>query len=81
MRTTLTLDEDVAAKLRAEMAARGTTFKETVNVVLRRGLEAPTQEELARPFRIEPRSMGLCPGLQLDDVAGLIDLLDGAARR
>lgn len=81
MRTTLTLDEDVAAKLREEMAKSGTTFKETVNVVLRRGLEAPTEKELARPFRIEARSMGLRPGLQLDDVAGLLDLLDGAARR
>lgn len=81
MRTTLTLDDDVAAKLKVEMQRRGSTFKETVNQFLRRGLEAPRPEELARPFRIEPRSLGLRPGVQLDDVAGLLDALDGPARR
>ena len=47
MRTTLTLNDDVAAKLREEGARRGTTFKATVNSCLRRGLEAPTEEDLA----------------------------------
>ena len=42
LRTTLTLDEDVAAKLREETRRRNTSFKETVNACLRRGLEAPT---------------------------------------
>lgn len=81
MRTTLTLDEDVAERLKAEMHRRGETLKETVNQCLRRGLEAPRPEDLARPFRVEPRSLGLRPGVQLDDVAGLLDALDGPARR
>ena len=38
MRTTLTLDDDVAAKLRAEARKSGRSFKETVNQVLRLGL-------------------------------------------
>lgn len=81
MRTTLTLDEDIAAKLKIEMQRRGATFKETVNDFLRRGLEAPRAEEQARPFRVEPRDLGLRPGVRLDDVAGLLDALDGPARR
>ena len=81
MRTTLTLDEDVAAKLREETRQRKTSFKETVNACLRRGLEAPTDEELARPFIIESRRMGLRPGLDVDDIGGLLDLLDGPTRR
>ena len=81
MRTTLTLDDDVAAKLRAETQRRNRSFKETVNACLRRGLEAPTDEELARPFTVEPRRMGLRAELDLDDVGGLLDLLDGPTRR
>jgi len=81
MRTTLTLDDDVAEKLKGEMHRRGTTFKETVNDFLRRGLEEPRPEDMARPFRVQPRSLGLRPGVQLDDVAGLLDALDGPARR
>lgn len=77
MRTTLTLEDDVVEKLKREMHRRGTSFEETVNQCLRRGLEEPRPENLTRPFRVEPRSLGLRPGVQLDDVAGLLDALDG----
>ena len=79
MRTTVTLDEDVVAKLRDRMNRSGTTFKETLNVCLRRGLEQPTDEDLSRPFTVEARSMGLRAGIDLDDIGGLLDLLDGPA--
>ena len=81
MRTTLTLDEDVAAKLQEETLRRKTSFKTVVNDCLRRGLEAPSEAELAAPFSVEPRPMGLRAGLDLDDIGGLLELLDGAARR
>ena len=81
MRTTLTLDEDVAVRLREETRRRKTNFKETVNACLRRGLEAPADEELAAPFTVESRRMGLRAGIDLDDVGGLLDLLDGPTRR
>ena len=55
MRTTLTLDDDVADKLR-ELASRSkASFKATVNDVLRRGLTAQERVAAARePFRLEP---------------------------
>jgi hypothetical protein len=81
VRTTLTLDDDVAVKLEAERRRRGTSFKETLNAVLRRGFEMPPPEELATTFRVESRPMGLRPGLRLDDIGGLIEELDGPARR
>lgn len=81
MRTTLTLDDDVAAKLRKETRRSGKSFKATVNACLRRGLEAPTEQELAAPFTVEPRRMGLRAGFDLDDAGGLLDLLDGPAER
>lgn len=81
MRTTLTLDEDNAAKLRDEMARTGRSLKETVNECLRRGFETPTEDDLATRFTVRPRAMGVRPGYDLDDVGGLLDLLDGETRR
>ena len=81
MRTTLTLDEDNAAKLRDEMARTGRSLKETVNECLRRGFESPTEDDLATRFTVRPRAMGVRPAYDLDDVGGLLDLLDGEAQR
>jgi predicted transcriptional regulator len=63
MRTTITLDPDIAAKLRSLARERGTTFKAVVNSVLRRGLSE--EEVSARPFRVDTRSLGLRPGVDL----------------
>jgi plasmid stability protein len=64
MRTTLTLDPDVEAKLRALARERRMSFKAAVNSVLRRGLAE--ERPAARPFAVAARSMGLKPGIDLD---------------
>lgn len=71
MRTTLTIDDDVAAKLRHEMAKSQRSLKEVVNIFLRRGLQAPRDEDLASPFTVKARPMGLRSGFDLDDIGGL----------
>jgi ribosomal protein L10 len=81
VRTTLTIDDDVAAGLREEMRRSGVSFKIALNTVLRRGLEAPREEDLATPFRVEARDLGLRAGNRLDDISGLLDALDGASCR
>ncbi len=82
MRTTITLDEDVAAKVKAEMRRSGKSFKETINEVLRRGLLPRRQPGPRRPFRIRARDLGaLRPGLSLDDVAGLLERVEGEQHR
>ena len=43
MRTTLTLDPDVAARLQKETAKGDRTFKQIVNDALRRGLDSPAK--------------------------------------
>ena len=64
MRTTLTLDDDVAAKLRALAHRRGVPFKEVVNSVLRRGLTAQeSRAEDSRPFRVEVFRSRFRPGV------------------
>ncbi|MFZ5481859.1 MAG: antitoxin [Myxococcota bacterium] len=71
MRTTLTLDADVHARLEEYARATRTSFKEAVNRVLRRGLvaeDAPSERFVVRTY-----PGGLAPGV---DPARLNQLLD-----
>jgi hypothetical protein len=82
MRTTLTLDDDVAAKLKVESRRAGRPFREIVNETLRRGLASRRLTSRRQPFRIEARDLGnLKPGLSLDNVAELIEQVEGSAFR
>jgi len=53
VRTTLTIDDDVAAAIRRRQAARGTALKDEINELLRAGLAA----EPAEPERWDPPSV------------------------
>ncbi|HYH45329.1 MAG TPA: DUF2191 domain-containing protein [Thermoanaerobaculia bacterium] len=80
MRTTLTLDDDVAAKLKAESRQAGRSFRDVVNETLRRGLAQ--RRAAPRPFKVTARDLGnLRPGLSLDNVAELIEQLEGPLQR
>ena len=69
MRTTITLDADVADRLHALARERGISFKQAVNTILRRGLhDGPGSAE---PFRVEPRALRLRPGIDLDKALAL----------
>jgi hypothetical protein len=81
MRTTLTLDDDVAAKLRAESRRSGRPFRDVVNETLRRGL-ANRRTAPRQPFTVTARDLGsLRPGLSLDNVAELIERVEGSLHR
>jgi hypothetical protein len=76
MRTTVTLDPDVEAKLRALARERGLTFKEALNASLRLGLAG--SDERARPYRVPTHPMGLRPGIDLDRALALAGELEDA---
>lgn len=82
MRTTLTLDSDVAALLQRVRDARGATLKEAVNEALRRGLKQmsePAPESQRR--RTEVVSLGRCLIGDLDNVAEALAIAEGEAFR
>ncbi len=81
MRTTLTLDDDVQAKLEAEARRAGKSFKEVVNYYLRLGMTARQAYEPRRKFMVRARPMGLRDGLSAASVAGLLEELEGPAHR
>lgn len=70
----MTLDEDVAARLREVARERGQSFKEALNAALRTGLSAPT----SRRYRVRSRPMGLRPGIDLDKALSLAGELEDA---
>ena len=79
MRTTLTLDDDVAALVRQELRRSGGSFKSTVNSLLRKGLANGNGER--KPFVVTPLPLGLREGLSYDKVEDLIEALEGPMHR
>lgn len=77
MRTTPTLDEDVDTKLRALCRRTGESFETVVNRTLREGLDARASRTPTQPFRVQARPLRLRTGIDLDDVAELLERIDG----
>jgi hypothetical protein len=66
MRTTLTIDDKLAAALKKRAFETGKSFKEVVNEVLRTGLTANQTLPKPKPFKVKPVSMGQpLPGINL----------------
>jgi hypothetical protein len=63
MRTTVTLDPDVEARLREVARERGVSFKEALNTAVRAGLMAARGQ---REYRTPSRPLGLLAGVNLD---------------
>ena len=82
MRTTLTPDDDIAAKLKTESQRTGQPLREIVNETLRRGLESRRATAQWRAFKVTARDLGnLKPGLSLDNIAELIEHVEGSFHR
>jgi len=68
MRTTLTLDDDVAAMLLRVQKTTDATLKDVVNEALRCGLERMSQPAAAKPrFETRPADLGKCYFPNLDN--------------
>ena len=78
MRTTLTLDRDVAARLKSEVRRTGRPLKIVVNEALKRGLGLAGKQGRAPRFEVQPHAFGVQPGVDLDRLNQLVDELDVA---
>jgi hypothetical protein len=79
MRTTLTLDDDLAETLNRKARHSGRSFKEVVNAAIRRGLALgePLAENHGQAFVVHPQACGLMPGIDPLRFNQLLDQLDG----
>ena len=77
MRTTLTLDDDVAALLKKEVRKSGEPFKQVLNRYLRLGLTA-SKQPARKPFKVKPWNLKLPP---FEKVEELLEHLEGPDHR
>lgn len=83
MRTTVTLDDDVAQTIKEEMrTGGGKTFKKAVNDLIRLGRHKKREQKKARkPFKVRSFNMGVYPHLNYDNIGELLDQVEGPFHR
>ena len=82
MRTTITLEDDVAASLKRLEKRRGVKFKALVNEALRQGIKclmAPPKKRGV--FRTRSVDLGSCRGANVDNIAEVIAVAEGESFR
>ena len=79
IRTTVTLDDDVVARVKRESQSRGASFRDTLNDLLRTALMVDSKP--GRALRIRPTPMGQKPGLNYDNIESLIEYGEGERHR
>jgi hypothetical protein len=76
MRTTLTIDDDLAGLLKRRARELGLPFREVVNRTLRAGLGEAAKSRRKAPPRTIPHAFGFRPGIDLDKLNQLADELE-----
>jgi hypothetical protein len=77
MRTTLTLDPDVAAKAKKSGAKLRKPFKQIINAALRIGLDEMLKPPRSKSYHTKARPLGLRRGLSYDNIAELLVRAEG----
>jgi hypothetical protein len=77
VRTTLTLDPDVAIQLERIRRRRGVPLKRVVNDALREGLSRLDEPAPAERFRTRTVSVGRLRLSNLDDVSAALEFAEG----
>ena len=75
MRTTLTLDDDIAHSLKEQARLLNKPFKQVVNDALRRGM-SPAVGETRAPYRVRPLHGGFAAGVDPEKLNQLNDELE-----
>jgi hypothetical protein len=74
MRTTIDLDPDVDARLRALARERGVSLRAVINEALRNGVSAAGHP--SEPYTLPSRRLGVRPGIDLDKALALASDLE-----
>lgn len=82
MRTTLTLDDDVADYLKEQSGIRGVSFKQVVNQVIRQGMTESGVPRKTEEFQVVPHDSEFLPGIdymRLNQISDELEADDFAA--
>lgn len=81
MRTTVTIDDDIATLLKREMRRSGEPFKQAVNHYLRVGLASAQPRRKPKPFKVTPIDVQLPEGINLNKTSEILEALEGPLYR
>lgn len=76
MRTTIRLDDELLTRAKRAALERGTTLTAVIEDALRRALAPGTRTDRDDVALPSFRGDGLQPGVDLDDTASLLDLME-----
>lgn len=77
MRTTLTLEPEIAERLRQEASLGKRSFKQIVNEALARGLDLKPRP-VRKPYRVQPHASEFLPGVDPGKLNQLVDELEAS---
>lgn len=78
IRTTITLDDDVAEGLREQSKKKGIPFRTAVNEAIRDGLRVQIDVKARKRFVVQPLDVGpLKPGYSYDSISKLLAQAEG----
>jgi hypothetical protein len=77
MRTTLTIDEEIAERIRNEVELGKRSLKAVVNDALRRGMGLEPVKR-TKPYRVKAHSSAFAPGVDPGRLNQLVDELESA---
>jgi hypothetical protein len=80
IRTTVTLDDDILDRVKRESRSRGTSFRDTLNDLLRTALSLENRPR-RRTLKIKPARMGYKTGLNYDNIESLLEYGEGEQHR
>ena len=81
MRTTLTIDDDLAAQIQEQRRRHGHSLKRVINALLREGLQSRQKRPRAKKYRTRVHKLGLRPGFDPVKLNQLVDELEIDERR
>ncbi len=81
MRTTLTIDDDLAAQIQEQRRRHGHSLKRVINALLREGLQSRQERPRAKKYRTKVHKLGLRPGFDPVKLNQLVDELEIEERR
>lgn len=76
MRTTITIDDELLAQVKQQAALSGRTVSQTIEDAVRMSLQSRMDEPAPRFVVVPFDGGGYQPGVDLDDNAALLDLME-----
>ena len=74
VRTTITLEDSLAAKVRVRARKQNLSFKQVINEAVRSWLQTPAQQPKLKKFRVVPiMNSSFRPGIDVDKINQFLD--------